>query len=173
MRRSSSSRVSPHFSPGGVIVAQDFPLQGVLVTEGRSRNYVQESIYALKRKRQALFDVVLSVLGRVEGRRACLRSRESLLPAAFATRRCLNPAPSRVSSPPLVKPDVPFSGIRLSVGDHAFAHGKLFVLVTRRVRPYCCHSLSSGKRTVPPDLTLCLRQSHCRSRRTAWRSIAR
>ena len=28
---------------------------------------------------------------RVEGRRACLRSRESLLPAAFATCRCLNP----------------------------------------------------------------------------------
>ena len=28
---------------------------------------------------------------RVEGRRACLRSRESLLPAAFATHRCLNP----------------------------------------------------------------------------------
>ena len=27
---------------------------------------------------------------RVEGRRACLRSRESLLPAAFATCRCLN-----------------------------------------------------------------------------------
>ncbi len=31
-----------------------------------------------------------SSFGRVEGRRACLRSRESLLPAAFATRRCLN-----------------------------------------------------------------------------------
>ena len=32
--------VNPHFSPGGVIMAQDFPLQRVLVTEGRSRNYV-------------------------------------------------------------------------------------------------------------------------------------
>ena len=31
------------------------------------------------------------IIGRVEGRRAGLRSRESLLPAAFATRRCLNP----------------------------------------------------------------------------------
>ena len=64
----------------------------------------------------ALLTTLLRTLGRVEGRRACLRSRESLLPAAFATRRCLNLVPSCVSSPPLVKPDVLFSSIRLSVG---------------------------------------------------------
>ncbi len=52
---------------------------------------------------------------RVEGRRAGLRSRESLLPAAFATCRCLNLVPRCVSSPPLIKPDVRFSRIRLSV----------------------------------------------------------
>ena len=34
-------------------LAQDFPLQRVLVTEGRSRNTIRGSMCALKRKRQA------------------------------------------------------------------------------------------------------------------------
>ena len=34
-------------------MAQDFPLQGVLVTEGRSRNTIRGSMCALKGKRQA------------------------------------------------------------------------------------------------------------------------
>ena len=45
--------MSTHFSPGGVIMAPDFSLQRVLVTEERSRNYVQGSMCALKGKRQA------------------------------------------------------------------------------------------------------------------------
>ena len=51
--------------------------------------------------------------------------------------------------------------------DHAFAHGKLAVRGTRRVSPYSCQSRSSGKRTYFPNCTLCLRQSHWRSRRVA------
>ena len=43
-------------------LAQDFPLQGVLVTEGRSRNTVQGSMCALKRKRQARARPAPSVL---------------------------------------------------------------------------------------------------------------
>ena len=46
-------RVNLHFSPGGVIMAQDFLLQRVLATEERSRNYVRGSMCALKGKRQA------------------------------------------------------------------------------------------------------------------------
>ena len=56
--------------------------------------------------------------------------------------------------------------------DHAFAHGKLAVRGTRRVSPYSCQSRSSGKRTYFPNCTLCLRQSHWRSRRVACWSIA-
>jgi hypothetical protein len=44
---------SPHFSPGGVIMAPDFLLQRVLASEERSRNYGQGSMCALKGKRQA------------------------------------------------------------------------------------------------------------------------
>ena len=56
--------------------------------------------------------------------------------------------------------------------DHAFAHGKLVVRTARRVSPYSFQSRSSGNRTNCPDRTLCLRQSHWRSRRVACRSIA-
>ena len=55
---------------------------------------------------------------------------------------------------------------------NAFAHGKLVVRTVRRVSPYSCRSRSSEKRTCRPDRTWCLRQSHWRSRRVAWRSIA-
>ena len=56
--------------------------------------------------------------------------------------------------------------------DHAFAHGRLAVRGPRCVSPYSVHSRSSGKRTHCPDRTLCLRQSHWRSRRVACRSTA-
>ena len=56
--------------------------------------------------------------------------------------------------------------------DHAFAHGKLVVRTARRVSPYSSQSRSSGNRTYCPERTLCLRQSHWRSRRVACRSIA-
>ena len=36
----TSSTISPHFSPGGAIMAQDFSLQRVLATEERSGFYV-------------------------------------------------------------------------------------------------------------------------------------
>ena len=35
---------SPHFSPGGVIMAPDFLLQRVLASEERSRNYGREHV---------------------------------------------------------------------------------------------------------------------------------
>ena len=56
--------------------------------------------------------------------------------------------------------------------DHAIACRRPLVLGDRRVRPYSSRSLVSGKRTYFPDFTLCLRQSHRRSRRIAWRSTA-
>ena len=56
--------------------------------------------------------------------------------------------------------------------DHAFAHGRPAVRGPRCVSPYSIRSRSSGKRTHCPDRTLCLRQSHWRSRRVACRSIA-
>ena len=56
--------------------------------------------------------------------------------------------------------------------DHAFACGRPLVLGDRRVRPYSSRSLVSGKRTYFPVFTLCLRQSHRRSRRTACQSTA-
>ena len=56
--------------------------------------------------------------------------------------------------------------------DHAFACGRPMVLGDRRARPYSSRSLVSGKRTYFPVFTLCLRQSHRRSRRTACRSTA-
>ena len=94
-----------------------FKLQGFSVTLCRHRfsfqNLVNSFTTSILPDSENRCDLPL---GRVEGRRACLRSRESLLPAAFATRRCLNLVPSCVSSPPLVKPDVLFSSIRLSVG---------------------------------------------------------
>ena len=69
------------------------------------------------------------------GGASCLRPRELLLPAAFATRRCLNLFHSSVSSPPLVKPDVRFSRISAFSRDHAFAHGKPWGFDARQVRP--------------------------------------
>ena len=56
--------------------------------------------------------------------------------------------------------------------DHAFACRRPLVLGDRRVRPYSSRSLVSGKRTYFPVFTLCLRQSHRRSRRTACQSTA-
>ena len=56
--------------------------------------------------------------------------------------------------------------------DHAIACGRPLVLSDRRMRPYSSRSLVSGNRTYFPVFTLCLRQSHRRSRRTACRSIA-
>ena len=56
--------------------------------------------------------------------------------------------------------------------DHAFAHGRPRVVGARRARPQSFHSLSSEKRTYLPDLTLCFRQNHCRSRRVACLSTA-
>ena len=44
---------SPHFSPGGMIMAQEFSLQRVLVTEERSGFYGRGSMCALKGKGQA------------------------------------------------------------------------------------------------------------------------
>ena len=44
---------SPHFSPGGVIVAQEFFPQRVLASEERSGDYVRASMCALRGKGQA------------------------------------------------------------------------------------------------------------------------
>jgi hypothetical protein len=44
---------SPHFSPGGMIMAQNFSLQRVLATEERSGHFARGSMCALKGKRQA------------------------------------------------------------------------------------------------------------------------
>ena len=46
-------RASPHFSPGGMIMAQDFFLQRVLATEERSGFYGRGSMCALEEKRPA------------------------------------------------------------------------------------------------------------------------
>ncbi|MDE2667595.1 MAG: hypothetical protein OXI69_15750, partial [Acidobacteriota bacterium] len=43
----------PHFSPGGMIMAQEFSLQRVLATEERSGFYGRGSLCALKGKGQA------------------------------------------------------------------------------------------------------------------------
>ena len=47
------SEPRPHFSPGGVTMAQDFCLQRVLASEERSGHYGRGSMCALKGKRQA------------------------------------------------------------------------------------------------------------------------
>ena len=52
---------SPHFSPGGMIMAQEFSLQRVLATEERSGHYARGSMCALKGKRQARACPALSV----------------------------------------------------------------------------------------------------------------
>ena len=46
-------RASPYFSPGGVIMAQEFSPQRVLVTEERSGHYGRGSTCALRGKGQA------------------------------------------------------------------------------------------------------------------------
>ena len=56
--------------------------------------------------------------------------------------------------------------------DHAFAHEKLPVRRARRASPRSFHRRSSEKRTYFPARTLCLRQSHWRSRLIACASIA-
>ena len=56
--------------------------------------------------------------------------------------------------------------------DHAFAHGRLAVRCARRARPMSFHRRSSEKRTYFPARTLCLRQSHWRSRLIACASTA-
>ena len=56
--------------------------------------------------------------------------------------------------------------------DHAFAHGKLAVRGPRWMSPYSFRSRSCEKRAYFPARTLCLRQSHWRSRRVACWSIA-
>ena len=53
MQVASPSQASPHFSPGGVTMAQDFSLQRVLVTEERSGHYGRGSMCALKGKKPA------------------------------------------------------------------------------------------------------------------------
>ena len=50
---SRTAWASPHFSPGGMIMAQDFSLQRVLATEERSGHYGRGSMCALKGKRPA------------------------------------------------------------------------------------------------------------------------
>ena len=50
---SPACRPSPHFSPGGMIMAQDFFLQRVLATEERSGFYGRGSMCALEEKRPA------------------------------------------------------------------------------------------------------------------------
>ena len=44
---------SPHFSPGGAIMAQEFFPQRALASEERSGDYVQASMCALRGKGQA------------------------------------------------------------------------------------------------------------------------
>ena len=61
-------------------------------------------------------------LGRVEGRRAGLRSRESLLPAAFATRRCLNLVLAAFPRPRSPNRTCGFPASRLSSGIMRLAH---------------------------------------------------
>ena len=54
--------VNPHFSPGGVVMAQEFFPQRVLATEGRSGHYVRGSMCALRGKGQARARPAQSVL---------------------------------------------------------------------------------------------------------------
>ena len=94
----------------------------------------------------------LEVLGRVDDWRGGLGSAPFPV-AAHRTGRAISPHPALGR-------------------DHAFAHGRLAVRTVRRVSAYSSQSRSSGKRTLFPDLTLCFRHSHWRSRRVACRSIA-
>ena len=90
---------------------------------------------------------------------------------AFASG--LSPAPLVTFPVPAhrtVRADFPHTALGR---DHSFAHGRLAVRRARRVRPMSSHSLLSGKRTKIPDLTLCLRHNHWRSRRLACWSMAR
>ena len=90
---------------------------------------------------------------------------------AFASG--LSPAPLVTFPVPAhrtVRADFPHTALGR---DHAFAHGRLAVRGARRVRPMSSHSLLSGKRTKIPDLTLCLRHNHWRSRRVVCWSMAR
>ena len=72
----------------------------------------------------------------------------------------------------LIKPDVRISRIRLS-GEimPSRSKGPWPAATGERGRSHRVASVS-GKRTYFPDLTLCLRQSHRRSRRTACRLTA-
>ena len=57
--------------------------------------------------------------------------------------------------------------------DHEFAHGRSRVVFPRQIRPWSRHSFTLEKRTYFPDLTLCFRQNHWRSRFVAcWSSTA-
>ena len=55
--------------------------------------------------------------------------------------------------------------------DHEFAHGRSRVVFPRQIRPWSRHSFTLEKRTYFPDLTLCFRQNHWRSRFVACWSI--
>ena len=63
-------------------LAQDFPLQRVLVTEGRSRNYGRGSMCALKGKRQARARPAPSVTCRLQTKRRKMLKTSTFLPYA-------------------------------------------------------------------------------------------
>ena len=64
-----SPKVSPHFSPGGAIMAQEFYPQRVLASEGRSGDYVRASMCALRGKGQARARPAPSVPRRLQTKR--------------------------------------------------------------------------------------------------------
>ena len=65
-----------------------------------------------------------------------------LLAAPFV-RRCLTSRTVVRLHIPLIEPDVRFSRIRLSDKDYAFAHGKLRVRGSRRIKPNVSYRYSS------------------------------
>ena len=63
------SSASPHFSPGGMIMAQEFFPQRVLGSEERSGDYVRASMCALREKGQARARPAQSVPRRLQTKR--------------------------------------------------------------------------------------------------------
>ena len=84
----SAARTEPAFLTRGLHssqecnLAQDFPLQRVLVTEGRSRNTIRGSMRALKRKRQARARPAQSVPARLQTKRRKMLKTSTFLPYA-------------------------------------------------------------------------------------------
>ena len=109
---------------------------------------------------------------RVERWRGGRRPEGSCCRRLSASCRCLSSYHSSVSTSRSSNRTCGFPASGFRTGHHAFAHGKLRVRSASRTKPSSWYRDTSGKRETPRPGTLCLRHSHWRSLRQAWRSTA-